>query len=272
MRGVSFVGGGKNAGPPARLRGSSWGGAVHEADWYSLFAHLAGAGDPSAGTGPLPADGVDGAALWAALASNASSPRTEVPIQIESTAPANAYDAPPRALCDDLRARGAEARFHCVPPVAAPGATPGDGDARAAKAGLKCGVLIQGKWKLIWGYPGWRQGWDGWITPPDAASLAGAALGDDGPYAGTLCAKHPCLFDIETDPFEKHDVGGVAANTATVKAMKARVLELLASEVTVAASGLCPTPLGSKPDPRGTAVAVATGFWQPWLKDPVQAE
>ena len=50
--------------------------------------------------------------------------------------------------------------------------------------------------------------------------------------------------------------------------MKIRVLELLKSEVTLAASGICPTSYGTSPDPRGTAIAVATGFWQPWLNYP----
>ena len=32
--------------------------------------------------------------------------------------------------------------------------------------GLALGVLIQGRWKLLWGYPGWRRDWDGWLQPP----------------------------------------------------------------------------------------------------------
>ena len=37
-------------------------------------------------------------------------------------------------------------------------------------------------------------------------------------------------------------------------------------EVTLAESGLCPRPIGTKPDPRMTAKARQSGFWEPWLE------
>ena len=101
------------------------------------------------------------------------------------------------------------------------------------------------------------------------AAAGGALLpsvGDDGPYNGTICAVGgPCLFDVLADPLEKHDVA--QSNPAVVSSMQARLLELLSSEVTVAESGLCPTSEGTKNDPRGAALAKATGFWQPWLNN-----
>ena len=145
----------------------------------------------------------------------------------------------------------------------------GNGKIKKTKPSLRCGVLIQGRWKLISGYPGWRKTWDGWTKAPTGDAddeqqwEAMTRVGDDGPYNGTLCVAKPCLFDIESDPNEHHDVA--ADHQDIVKTMYGRILQLLEKEVTVKASDICPTSLGSTPDPRGTAKAVATGFWQPWL-------
>ena len=49
-----------------------------------------------------------------------------------------------------------------------------------------------------------------------------------------------------------------------VNRMKSRILELLATEVTVKDSNICPTKYGSKPDPGCTDIARQSGFWQPW--------
>eukprot|EP00966_Prymnesium_polylepis_P199503 4623331-Prymnesium_polylepis.1 len=89
VRGIGVVGGGLL---PDRLRGSTWGGAVHQADFYATIAALAGISNPSDGTGPLPVDGVD---VWPALSTNGTSPRTEVPLQIMSRASDNQYELPP---------------------------------------------------------------------------------------------------------------------------------------------------------------------------------
>ena len=83
------------------------------------------------------------------------------------------------------------------------------------------------------------------------------------PYNGTLCADAPCLFDVSLDPHEKSDVA--AQHPELVAKLHARLMTLLEGEVSVAASGLCPTPLGTKVDARMSALAAATGFWQPWL-------
>ena len=54
VRGLGFVAGGL---VPRHLRGTTWDGAVHAADWYTTFASLAGveAGD----SGPVSPDGMD---------------------------------------------------------------------------------------------------------------------------------------------------------------------------------------------------------------------
>jgi len=132
---------------------------------------------------------------------------------------------------------------------------------------LKCGVLIQGDYKYIQGYPGWtNDAWNGWPTAPtDAdesvrdAALSLARVGGNS----TFCEDSPCLFNIATDPTEHNDIS--AAHPDIIATMKARVLVLLQGEVTMAASGLCPTPTGSGPDQKSHQMAEMLGFWTPWL-------
>ena len=56
-----------------------------------------------------------------------------------------------------------------------------------------------------------------------------------------------------------------AQHPEVVAELHARLMALLEGEVTVAASGLCPTALGTQVDARMSALAAQTGFWQPWL-------
>ena len=51
-----------------------------------------------------------------------------------------------------------------------------------------------------------------------------------------------------------------------VQQMSARIDELAKSEVTLEASGLCPTASGSHPDPLCNEKAKETGFWMPWCR------
>jgi hypothetical protein len=69
----------------------------------------------------------------------------------------------------------------------------------------------------------------------------------------------------EADPTEHHDLA--AQTPDVVQTLKARLEELGKSEVTVEASGLCPTSYGSHSDPRCRAKANETGFWEPWLNN-----
>jgi hypothetical protein len=134
------------------------------------------------------------------------------------------------------------------------------------------GAIRAGPWKLIVGYPGnGKQDWDGWkaLPSPDGDGSGGAEVpaGDvDGTAASgnaTHCRESPCLFNIEQDPQERNDVAQTMP--LVVQQLHARLLELGRSEVSVEASGLCPTHYGSHNDPRCVAKANATGFWEPWL-------
>ena len=129
------------------------------------------------------------------------------------------------------------------------------------------GVLRSGQWKLIIGYPGnGKAGWDGWVPlkgPDDEHNNNHIGAEVKGVAVGQFCVASPCLFDIENDPQERHDLA--AETPLVVQQLTARLMELGKSEVTVAASGLCPTQYGSHNDPRCGAKARETGFWEPWL-------
>ena len=174
-----------------------------------------------------------------------------------SAAAGNAVPAAPAGWCDAVA--GTDEAQHCAPPRAPlPAQPPRDGP--ALKLGVVLNVSADGgpHWKLLMGYPGWNKLWDGWIKPP--------AFNHFSPrYNGTLCVAAPCLFDVSdgADPHERNDVA--ASHPEIVAELRARIFSLLDSEVTVADSGLCPTSYGATPDPRGTAKAIETGFWEPWL-------
>ena len=253
-----FVGGGVI---PDDLHGSSYDGFIHAADWYTTFASLAGA--TVTNTGPMPVDGVD---VSGALLNNKTSPRKEVVLQIISNSTGNLHAHPPADYCAKIE--GTDAHQHCMPPL--------DGVFRGEKpttvadggegegVGIKCGVLIQGNYKLIWGYPGWtNKAWNGWIKPP---SFAANDSGDDAAIhrrSNPCSLDAPCLFDIVTDPNEHENIASLHGDV--VHSMQSRVLELLKSEITLESSGLCPTSMGTKHDPRMTEKARGLGFWVPWL-------
>jgi len=173
VRGLGFVAGGLI---PAHLSNTTWSGHMHAADWYTTIAALAGA-DVSQ-TGPLPPDGVD---VSSALLTNATSPRNEVVLQILSNSSGNDYAEPPVWYCDGATP-GSDAMERCRPENRTTVGQPTSGLSHvvtnihtAETVGLECGVLIQGKWKLAWGYPGWKhqKAWDGWIQPPSMQAAPG---------------------------------------------------------------------------------------------------
>lgn len=247
-RAVGFVGGGDNL-IPKSMRGATWDGKVHAADWYTTVAALAGVSVED--TGPVRADGVD---IWSSLISNKDSPRTEVVLQIVTDSKGNSIEYPSAEYCS----RNPWDQPHCHPPMASSTELfiPG------VNANLSLGVLIQDHWKLIYGYPGWRPDWDGWIHAP-----AKVNYDVDAPVKGSLCLAKACLFNILADPTEHHDVA--EAHPDVVASMTSRLFELAKGEVTVAESGICPTSYGSRPDPRCKAIAKKTGFWEPWLQEPI---
>ena len=74
---------------------------------------------------------------------------------------------------------------------------------------LKIGALVQGRYKLLTGYPGWGlPAWDGWYPLPTSADEvakknkkkeekeAGASKLGDVPLVMD-CTQSPCLFDVE---------------------------------------------------------------------------
>ena len=98
--------------------------------------------------------------------------------------------------------------------------------------------------------------------PPNLGGGDGAQRHDPGPNA-SFCVDEPCLFDIFADPTEHDDVH--AAHPDIVATMMARLKVLVKGEVTLVASNLCPTPLGSKGDQRSADSAKSLGFWEPRL-------
>jgi hypothetical protein len=82
----------------------------------------------------------------------------------------------------------------------------------------------------------------------------------------SCCTVSPCLFNVEADRVENHDVA--AANPTLVKELLDIIDTYAKTEVSVQAAGLCPTSHGTKSDPRCAAAAaeVSPPFWVPWLK------
>ena len=72
---------------PAKMVGATWHGLAHAADWYTTIADLAGV-DSLQGTGHVAPDGVK---LWDAITSNSSSPRSELVLNIDSSANFSAF-------------------------------------------------------------------------------------------------------------------------------------------------------------------------------------
>jgi arylsulfatase A-like enzyme len=78
------------------------------------------------------------------------------------------------------------------------------------------GVLIQGQWKLVVGNAGGTAMWSGPLYPKVPAT---------GP-ATLACGKPGCLFDLEHDPEERHNLNGSAAHAGLIATMSARLAAL----------------------------------------------
>ena len=112
------------------------------------------------------------------------------------------------------------------------------------------GAIRVGRYKLLKGPPfvGGYNGYNCWNAT--ACEVEEEAV----------CAETPCLYDMETDRAEQHDLA--ASQPALVKQLEARYAELAKSEVTLAASGLCPV---DAPKVDGCTANRGGGVWAPWL-------
>jgi len=213
---------------PAAMAGATWHGLAHAVDWYTTIADLAGVASLD-GTGLLPPDGVQ---LWDAIVANASSPRTELVLNIDSS----------KGGLSVLR----QGRWKLVDGYPGNGKTGWDG------------------WTPLPSNSSADAAATHWLADADVLAspfLTGAATAAQ--LAGMPCAGgSPCLFDVFADPQERHDLA--SANPDVVRAMQARVAELAKSEVTVEESGLCPFSTGTRSDCQCAQKAKESGFWEPW--------
>ena len=79
------------------------------------------------------------------------------------------------------------------------------------------------------------------------------------------CGQTGCLFNIETDPTEHHDVA--SSNLAIARKMLARVVQLNDTRVPPAKGGLY-NPVRGTVQPAACAKAMGEyrGFWGPWME------
>lgn len=186
--------------PPA-VRGTRLDAMMHASDWYATLTGAAGFAPP-ADTGPTPADGLN---LWPALiGANLTSPRVEVIHAVN-----NRYFNP----------------------------SLGNVAVQAARFG---------KYKLILGVncslPS-NKVWQAWPAPAAGAVPFGrsggvveagtdharAPLLEDAPNrselatGATAAAAHPCLFDLEADPSERHDLAADPQHAELLASLVARL-------------------------------------------------
>ena len=120
--------------------------------------------------------------------------------------------------------------------------------------GARGGSIRVGDWKLIVGYQGAGQaynGFDGWWKPPE---MGGASEPSPVPRA---CAASPCLFNVADDPEERRD--RAQGEPAVLARLLKRYAELKRTEVTREAAGLCVEV------PDGCVANMGSGVWQPWV-------
>lgn len=218
VRGVSFIAGGFL---PDGARGQTRTTLMQHVDVPTTMAKLAGA-NWTMGT----PDGYD---LWRAIVHGAPSPRTEVPVNVDT----------------------------CVGTVGGP----------PCSHHSKFNALISSKWKLIeanWWPPicpntTWCAGaglYDGWWTNDPYTHIAYNST--QGPISGSGLERGGLwLFDLDDDPNERHNVA--ASNPAIVHTMLARLAELADP-----ANGYL-DPQFNFPHPRAMP-ALHNGTWAPYRK------
>jgi len=117
------------------------------------------------------------------------------------------------------------------------------------------GAIRVGKWKLMTGHPwtGQYNANDGWWAPPEMGG------GYEPSPEEQPCLAHPCLFDLESDPYEKVDLSRNSTHAAVLEALLARFEVLRRSEVSREAAGLCTDV------PDGCVANEKGGVWEPWV-------
>ncbi|KAL1518597.1 hypothetical protein AB1Y20_002885 [Prymnesium parvum] len=182
-------------------RGGRWDGLSHTSDILPTLLAAAGAAAAAAALAPP----LDGVSLWAALLSNASSPRREVIHQVVSRwSPRDCLGA--------------------------------DHDAQ------NCGAALRvGRYKLLAGYPGDARdsaeaadsaAWEpDYAAFPSNASLMARSDGcrlADG--ARCRCWRAACLFDVVADPSEAVELSGARPRLAALLARRLAEASLSASQ------------------------------------------
>ena len=183
---------------PAGMRGKKLTGLGAVWDWYATFAELAGEDtmDHTAAAAGLPP--VDSVSLWPYLSgAQTVSPRTTLPIGSTSCESGDPND--------------------CVNDW-------GWGDVKTIVAGLIEDMGQQGLWKLLLG----EQTMDGWQGPmyPNSSTQKNDFTFTD-PFFGH-CGAAGCLFRIDTDPTEHHDLlgHGASPNASIVARAAAMMMKL----------------------------------------------
>lgn len=213
---------------PTSRRGSKYSGMVHSTDWRPTFASLAQI-EPD-NSGPYPLDGHD---VWDAIMSDGPSPRNEVVHQV-------LYKNIVNQSCSPLNI--------------------------ILKSGhlTHCGAAIRiGQWKLMLGYPGWPDKVFPLPTGPNP-NVTEPRLNSSTDYSKLPCSEG-CLFDVESDPSETHDV--YAQNPSIVAKLKAR-LDVLSKEGLPALNPptyvVPPTPAEDADNKKKCAKVEQTGYWLSW--------
>ena len=232
VRTAGFVGGGYV--PPA-VRGTSFDGYIHIADWFATFCNVAGIPGAAAAddaTAPRPSDSID---AWPAITRRQTTfrTRTEVPISL-------VMEGGPRT-------------------VPHPGWR------------IASGALIVGNLKIIIG----AQNGQGVHFYPDYPNTTTRPQASDPgcPNCGTTaqCGAKPsgCLYDISVDPEERHDLA--KTNPTALANLTARIYALIPSlyqsDIVKGNNGTydCQGALRAARGPYAKATGTAAWFG-PWLK------
>ena len=201
---------------PKERRGTAWAGLMHASDWLPTFAGGV-AGQPlSVATGPRPLDGHDMWPSW--TTANTTSPRTEVIHQVVSK-----WNGP---NCHNLTVNGSK-----LPPVCF--TQPFGNTIRVGKYKLHQASVPGADQIVPWPEPAAAAvpfGLSGGMSEPGMDHLRAPGIKQnafDYPPPGHGTHSHPCtpccLFDLEADPSESHDLAADPKMAGVIASITARV-------------------------------------------------